>query len=83
MLKVGDVVQTNLEHAWLWRGTEHEHLMDKPRTGRVINLPWTYQNERAGTIQVRWDSLTGSDNRGPNWLTWVHSDLIIPRGRSE
>lgn len=76
MLAVGDRVATNLDHAWLWRGTEAEGLMGKARSGTVVELPWAYRHHGIGTIRVRWDSLTGSDNSGDNWLRWVHSNLI-------
>ena len=73
--KVGDKVQTNLEHAWVYEGTEREGLMGRIRTGMVINVPDATYRQGAGTLLVRWESLTAQPLKRSDW--WTHSDLIV------
>lgn len=74
-LKVGDIVWTNLEHAWLWEGTEHQHLMGKKRRGRIVEVPWAANAAWSGTVLVQWESLTDVPLR--DGKCWVHSGLLV------
>lgn len=77
-ISAGDRVRTNLDHAWLWNGTEWKDKMNKPRTGTVEFVPWYAANAGKGTIQVRWDNLSDAPNTDDKtWLMWVDSSLIV------
>lgn len=73
--KIGDLVQTNLEHAWVYEGTEREGLMGAIRAGTVIGVPDATIRQGFGTLLVRWESLTKTPLKRSDW--WTHSDLIV------
>ena len=73
--KVGDKVKTNLEHAWVYEGTEREGLMGRNRTGIVVEVPDATTRQGEGTLLVRWESLTDVPLKRSDW--WTHSDLIV------
>jgi hypothetical protein len=77
---IGDRVATNLEHAWVYEGTEREGLMGKPRRGVVIDLTEHTKREGEGLLLVRWESLTAVPLKRSDW--WTHSNLIT-RGLHE
>lgn len=77
MPKSGDIVRTNLDHAWLYASTKFADKMSVDRTGTVEHVPMPCCDTGRGTMQVRWNSLDGSPNTDDaNWLMWVHTDLI-------
>lgn len=73
--KVGDRVHTNLEHGWVYAGTERQGIMDKFRFGTVIEVPDATVRQGEGTLLVRWESLTKIPLSRSDW--WTHSDLIV------
>lgn len=73
--KIGDRVRTNLKTAWVWEGTECEGLMGKHRFGTVIEIPWEVEHTGAGTLLVRWESLTKIPLKRSDW--WTHTKLIL------
>lgn len=72
--QVGDKVETNLEHAWVYAGTEREYLMGRRRTGRVVEVPLSVKTSGEGTLLIKWDSLTPTPLKRSEW--WTHSSLI-------
>lgn len=46
--------------------------MSKHRKGRVITVPWELQHRGSGTVEVEWESLTGT----APFKHWMHSDFI-------
>ena len=74
----GDRVKTNLEHAWVYEGTEREGLMGRSRYGVVIFVPDATRRAGAGTLLIRWESLTAQPLRRSDW--WTHSGLIERAG---
>lgn len=72
---VGDKVRTNLDHAWVYAGTERQGLMGKSRSGTVIEVPQDAANTGRGLLLVRWESLTSKPLDRAEW--WTHSDLIL------
>ena len=77
--KVGDVVETNLDHAWVYAGTEREGLMSRKRRGVVIEVPLATKTQGKGTVLVKWESLTAQPLARADW--WTHTDLIKCDGR--
>jgi hypothetical protein len=73
--KPGDRVQTNLEHAWVYEGTERENLMGRLRFGTAIEVPDATRRAGHGTLLIRWESLTQVPLKRSDW--WTHSDLIV------
>ena len=71
---VGDKVTTNLEHAWIYVGTERECLMGKLRAGTVVRVPECTNRDGSGTLLIEWESLTPVPLKKPTW--WTHSDMI-------
>lgn len=73
--KIGDRVRTNLDHAWVYEGTEREGLMGRDRRGVVLDVPDATVRQGDGTLLVRWESLTQTPLKRTDW--WTHSDLIV------
>jgi hypothetical protein len=71
---IGDTVFTNLEHAWIYEGTEREGLMSKRRRGVVVDMTEHCKREGSGLLLVRWESLTAVPLKRSDW--WTHSDVI-------
>jgi len=72
---VGDRVKTNLDHAWVYAGTERESLMSLERNGTVVQVPLETQAQGYGTVLVRWESLTSKPLKRSEF--WTHTDLIV------
>jgi hypothetical protein len=72
--KIGDRVRTNLDHAWVYAGTEWEGLMSRDRAGVVLEVPDATIRQGEGTLLVQWESLTSGPLKRP--VMWTHSDLI-------
>jgi hypothetical protein len=71
---VGDIVETRPEDAWVYEGTEKENLMGRKRRGTVIEVPWAARETGAGTLLVRWESLTAVPLKRSDW--WTHTDFL-------
>ena len=76
--KPGDRVATNLQHAWVYEGTECENLMGRERFGTVLEVPDATRRAGYGTLLIRWESLTRIPLKRSDW--WTHSDLIARVG---
>lgn len=72
---IGDTVFTNLDHAWIYEGTEREGLMGKKRRGSVVDTTDHYNREGSGLLLIRWESLTKIPLKRADW--WTHSDVIL------
>ena len=72
--KVGDVVTPDLEHSWVYVGTEWEDLMSKPRKGVVVEVPMSVTAQGHGTVLVQWESLTKTPLKRP--LKWTSTGLV-------
>ena len=73
-LQVDGRVRANLDHAWVYEGTEREGLMGRHREGVIIEVTDHAKRHGEGLVLVRWNSLTSQPLKRPDWLT--HSSLI-------
>ena len=74
---VGDRVKNDPANAWLYCGSNWGRKMAKQRSGTVVEVSMYAAETGAGTLLVRWDSLTGGDNSDAGlWTRWVHSYLL-------
>ena len=48
----------------------------EPREGVVEEVPWFAWETGAGTLYVRFDSLTGDNSSDEHWCKWIHSDHL-------
>jgi hypothetical protein len=71
---VGDRVETKPELAWVYDGTEKQGLMSKRRRGTVVEVPWAARKTGAGTLLVRWESLTQVPLKRTDW--WTHTNFL-------
>ena len=75
---VGDTVTPNLEHSWVFVGTEFEPLMSAVRTGTITVVPWAVGHFGTGTVRVVWKSMSNQPLLPHRAAMWVHTDLIRP-----
>lgn len=79
MYNVGDRVKNDPENAWLYCGSNWGNKMKKQRSGTIVEVPMATREAGEGTLLVKWDSLTDSDNSNESlWTRWIHSSLVAP-----
>lgn len=76
-IAIGDLVTPNLEHSWVYNGTEKEAAMSAARTGTVIELDWASARNGTGLVRVRWNSLTDTPLLEHRAVMWIHTDQML------